>query len=252
MAVKMVNESDLISIADAIRAKTGGTATLLYPEEFVSEIGSISGGSVDVDAFLDGTLTELESNATSVRDYAFIGLTQLSSLSLPECLTLGSYSCAGIGTYDSYTKTEVYAPKVTTVGTYCFNTAKLSTLTLTAATTLNQGCFQRLSADNIIMPALTSVPENVFTTASGVKRIELTACSMIASGAFKGMSNLGTLIIHGTQMCYLMGTDTFNNTQIKYGTGFIYVPDEMVSTYQAATNWTALSAQIKGLSELQS
>ena len=96
MAVKMVNESDLVSIADAIRAKTGGTATLLYPEEFVSEIGSISGGSVDVDAFLDGTLTELESNATSVRDYAFIGLTQLSSLSLPECLTLGSYSCAGI------------------------------------------------------------------------------------------------------------------------------------------------------------
>ena len=37
-------ESDLTSVADAIRAKTGGTADLQFPADFVSEIGSISGG----------------------------------------------------------------------------------------------------------------------------------------------------------------------------------------------------------------
>ena len=37
-------ESDLTSVADAIRAKTGGTADLAFPADFVSEIGSISGG----------------------------------------------------------------------------------------------------------------------------------------------------------------------------------------------------------------
>ena len=37
-------DADLTSVADAIRAKTGGTAKLAFPADFVSEIGSISGG----------------------------------------------------------------------------------------------------------------------------------------------------------------------------------------------------------------
>lgn len=45
MAVRKINESTLTSIADAIRAKTGGSA-LITPEDMASEIGSIpSGGS---------------------------------------------------------------------------------------------------------------------------------------------------------------------------------------------------------------
>ena len=38
-------DSDLTDVADAIRAKTGGTAPLAFPNEFISEIGSISGGT---------------------------------------------------------------------------------------------------------------------------------------------------------------------------------------------------------------
>ena len=37
-------DSDLTDVADAIRAKTGGTAPLAFPNEFISEIGNISGG----------------------------------------------------------------------------------------------------------------------------------------------------------------------------------------------------------------
>ena len=37
-------DADLTSVADAIRAKTGGTAKLAFPADFVNEIGSISGG----------------------------------------------------------------------------------------------------------------------------------------------------------------------------------------------------------------
>lgn len=46
--------SDLTDVADAIRAKTGGSSPLAFPNEFISEIGSISGGgSVKV----EGTFT---------------------------------------------------------------------------------------------------------------------------------------------------------------------------------------------------
>ena len=44
MAVYLVNGESLSDVADAIRAKTGGTSELIFPDEFVSEIGSISGG----------------------------------------------------------------------------------------------------------------------------------------------------------------------------------------------------------------
>lgn len=41
MATYNVQETSLASIADAIRAKTGGTDELVFPGGFVSEIGSI-------------------------------------------------------------------------------------------------------------------------------------------------------------------------------------------------------------------
>ena len=37
-------DNDLTLVANAIRAKTGGTAALAFPAEFVSEIGNIGGG----------------------------------------------------------------------------------------------------------------------------------------------------------------------------------------------------------------
>lgn len=44
MADYITNTEELTSIANAIRGKTGKTASLEYPAEFVSEINSISGG----------------------------------------------------------------------------------------------------------------------------------------------------------------------------------------------------------------
>lgn len=47
MASYVVSDTSLTAVADAIRAKTGGTADLAFPADFVSEIGSIeTGGGV--------------------------------------------------------------------------------------------------------------------------------------------------------------------------------------------------------------
>lgn len=42
----------------------------------------------------------------------------------------------------------------------------------------------------------------------------------------------------------------FGGSKIAAGTGYIYVPDDLVEDYKAATNWSTYAAQIKGLSEL--
>lgn len=53
MADYITNTEELTSIANAIRGKTGKTASLKYPAEFVSEINSISGGGAS--NFVQGT-----------------------------------------------------------------------------------------------------------------------------------------------------------------------------------------------------
>lgn len=55
MADYKVSDADLIDVADAIRAKTGRSADLEFPDEFVSEIGSISGGGSNIEIGIQNT-----------------------------------------------------------------------------------------------------------------------------------------------------------------------------------------------------
>lgn len=80
--------SDLTDIADAIRAKTGKSASMVFPSEFVSEIGSISGGGMDWDGYVNSTYPaddiELKT-ATSIPNWFFAnakGITGISSNSV--------------------------------------------------------------------------------------------------------------------------------------------------------------------------
>lgn len=58
MALKLVDatqlDSDLTSVADAIRTAGGTSAPLTFPSDFVSAIGNISGGSADAHVVVAG------------------------------------------------------------------------------------------------------------------------------------------------------------------------------------------------------
>ena len=66
-------DSDLTSIANAIRAKSGGSAPLTFPTGFVSAIGDISGGgSENEDAIIVRTISSYTNDrVSSVGNYAF-------------------------------------------------------------------------------------------------------------------------------------------------------------------------------------
>jgi hypothetical protein len=59
--------------------------------------------------------------------------------------------------------------------------------------------------------------------------------------------------VHITQkdkVCAL-GNNAFTGTPlVGDGTGYIYVPDDLVDAYKSATNWSALASHIKGESEM--
>ena len=67
----------------------------------------------------------------------------------------------------------------------------------------------------------------------------------IGTYAFSGCTALTSLVIQSPSRMTLANVNAFANTTCN-----IYVPDALVATYQAATNWSTLAARIKPLSEL--
>lgn len=64
-------------------------------------------------------------------------------------------------------------------------------------------------------------------------------------------SGISKLIINSTKLFPMSNIDMLQNTPIASGTGYVYVPDNMVETYKSATNWSTYADQIKPISELE-
>ena len=73
-----------------------------------------------------------------------------------------------------------------------------------------------------------------------------------SSYMFNNCQNLETLIIDNPNMFKMTNKSMFSGTPIANGTGYVYVPDNMVETYKSAANWSTYADQIKGMSELPS
>ena len=67
----------------------------------------------------------------------------------------------------------------------------------------------------------------------------------IGTSAFQSCTSLTSLVIQSPTRMTLSATNAFTNTTCN-----IYVPDALVATYKAATNWSTLAARIKPISEL--
>ena len=63
-------------------------------------------------------------------------------------------------------------------------------------------------------------------------------------------SALKAVVIDSPSVFRLTNANALSNSGIQRGTGFVYVPDNLVDEYKSATNWTTVADQIKPLSEL--
>lgn len=68
---------------------------------------------------------------------------------------------------------------------------------------------------------------------------------------FRATSSIEAVVIDSPSLFQLTSTDTFLYSSVENGgTGFVYVPDNLVDEYKTATNWVLVADQIKPLSEL--
>ena len=236
-------DSALTSVANAIRIKGGTSASLAFPDDFISAINAISGGggwsSDDIatnsapngdivlgsgvtvvanNAFLAKPITSIVGqNVTEIKASSFSYCTHLLSASFPN---LTKISGGNTFRYDTALQ-EIYFPKLETLSTsYVFG----------GCTNLHIGVF----------PSLTSQVQSL--RGANFYTIDLGKKVSIGNYWFSENANLSVLILRSAELCPLTNIGGFSNTCFASGNsgGTLYVPSALLSSYQSASNWTTI------------
>lgn len=215
MGKLFIEQESLKAIADAIRAKTGGSELLTVPNGMVSAIGGISGGGgnaqATLNALIDRSITEFESDITSIGQTAFSRCAKLTTVKLPNVTDIANYAFE-----------------------YC---SSLTSINLPSATTISSYIFYRGTAlTSAYLPNIGSIGVQCFGGCSVLTKViigtnQTTVATLVNTSAFSS--------------CYhILGTinSTYNPTGAK--DGYIYAPHSLVADYRSATNWATYASQI--------
>lgn len=195
--------------------------------EMAEKLPDAGGGDSEiVDAILDGTITELASDATSLSDYALANRKNLTSISLPNVKTIGQYAFSRSGS--TYGNVHISLPSLVSTGDYAFYSAYFREITL---------------------PKLLVVSSFMFNNASIIRKVDLGSATQIKGASFIGCINIETLIIRTSTVCSLAYATVFNSSAILGGTGYIYVPSALVDSYKSATNWSTYANQVRAIED---
>lgn len=240
--------------ADRIRAKTGGTDQMAWDSAkgFGDAVDAITGGGADrsiEDAIITRSISGAYSNdrITTVGVCAFLGSQALTAIDLPNVTQLkrnAFESCIHLQT--------INLPKVTTFEREVFVNTAIQQADFPLVTTMESGCFKmasKLTSANL--PLVTALPADAFRN-STIQTADFSAVTNINRTAFTDCTSLETLIIRTPTVCVISDISVaLRGSKIAAGTGYIYVPDNLVDSYKAATNWVALANQIKPISALE-
>lgn len=161
-------------------------------------------------------------------------------------MTIGEYAL-----YNCTALTKVDLPKVTSVGLFGFyGCSALKTANLPLAEIIDNYAFYNCSSmETIYIPLVTTIGKSAFYGCNAINLIDMPLVTSIDSKAFNNCSNLATVILRSDSMCKLIDADTFTNTPISDGTGYIYVPSVLVDAYAADGNWNIHSGQFRAIED---
>ena len=197
-------------------------------------------------------LTELLSGITSIGNYAFSKCPNLALTKLPNGITsIGDYvfnDCTNLAL------TELPSG-ITSIGKGAFHSCTNLALTELPNNLTSIGNFAFQWCRNLALTELpsgiTSIGERVFQDCiSLIKMSCLGNITSIANHVFYECTNLSIFALPNITRVPTLGVNVFANTPIANGTGYIYVPDNLVESFKSATNWSRYADQIKAISEM--
>lgn len=249
-----VTNVDVLNVIAGFLGGEGNATSISEAIENISAVAPTGGG--DIDALIDRSITEINSNAVKIGINAFNECNALITADFFEATAVGDsafYQCSALET--------VNCPKVTTLGANAFeNCTSLTDVNLPDVVTINKpsvfkGCSSLIKVN---FPKLTTISGySTFSACTSLTTADLPELTEISGSAVfgsiyggAGCRSLTAIILRHQAVVSLTRTDVFTDTPIASGTGYIYVPDNLVDNYKAATNWSTYADQIKGISEL--
>lgn len=154
------------------------------------------------------------SNVNTISNECFYNCNSINSISLPNNISsIGDYAFQFAFNKDY--NIEINLPNVSTVGIYCFSSAK---------------------ASKIILMSLTGIVSHRAFSGSTAELIELgDGVTGFNGEVFSLCASLQTLILHSTTPPSLSGTNFYQNPN----TMIIYVPDASVEAYRTTSGWSS-------------
>lgn len=225
--------------------------------EFVNTI-ELLGDEAVVDSIIDRSITEFKDNIIEYMGrYAFYGCSQLSKISCPNVTTIAMHS-SGNYTESSFCFTnctslkEINFPELRRCG-------NKFVVSLPNVEIINLPKLERIEGDQFIENAgitrlsLPGLIGDIYSTSlrnnAKLELVDLGKATKIGHTALSGCGVLGAVILRNDSVTTLDNTNAFTNTPIASGTGFIYVPGNLLYQYQAATNWSTYAAQFRALED---
>lgn len=219
----VVRDTQLTSVADAIRAKGGTSDPLAFPDGFVSAVeafpNAVTLDSLSVTengvytpssghAFSEVTVDVAGGGDTSMEDgiiartisgsytnervtrigyYAFESCTQLENVNFPACISIYNYAfsnCTALST--------VSFPACTLISNYVFQSCEmLSSVMIPACERIGIHAFESCHALSVVnFPECRQVRNYAFAACSRLSAVDFPACTDIQSSAFMSCSNL--------------------------------------------------------------
>lgn len=198
-------------------------------------------------------LEHLPSGLTKLFKYTFYGCSSLALTKLPNNITeIGSYtfrSCIKLAL------TELPSA-LTTIQDFAFyDCEKITIKELPEGLTLiKQYAFQNCKNITVksVPSGITILYDAVFRSCINISEMTcLGDITKVSGNSFYGCTNLTKFVLPNvTKVPTLSNTNAFANTPIANGTGYIYLPEELVETAKSSSNWSVYASQIKGVSEL--
>ena len=191
----------------------------------VVEVASTGGGDDVLNALINRSITDIESDITEIGNYAFARCNKLTTANFPL---------------------------VTSIGQYAFrDCTALTAADFPLVTRINQNTFYGCGTLNAVaFPKASGVENSSFQNCSELITADFPVATSISRQAFYGCSKLVSLILRKNNLCTLSDTNALTNTPIASGTGYIYVPSAQIEKYRGATgNWSTYAAQFRALED---
>lgn len=241
-------DSDLTSIANAIRTKGGTSAQLVFPTGFVDAIDAIETGGGDVDLFVSsGPFNgDLSFDVTKV-GLVFRGATGNYSLAFPNVT-----SFIGTQNFSSQGITSLRLPNYTgTLPSELFY--KSNSIRTLFAPKSSGGTISNSTGMTCAVVGNISSGSSTCNGCPNLTVVDTNKCASMNRTFYKGCGSLGTLIIRASTVQSMSYLNAFNTTKFADGNegGTIYVPQALIASYQAATNWSTLLGYVDGEGNLQ-